>query len=157
MARELTSIALRLRQASVLQPFAVRRPLGSFVMKKPLPLSPHLLSYRWSWTMGYSVLHRLSGLWLVVFSWVFVVWLGALAWSPEFFAALQGFLGSFWGQALLFLWLGAVFYHLFNGLRHLLWDSGRGLSLGWARFLGHGMMVLVVVATGLVWVWSAWL
>jgi succinate dehydrogenase / fumarate reductase cytochrome b subunit len=58
-----------------------------------------------------------------------VWWLCAAAEGPAAFSGMQGFLGSIIGKMMLFGWSVALFYHLCNGLRHLWWDSGRGLDL----------------------------
>ena len=59
-----------------------------------------------------------------------VWWLVAAATGPTAFAGVQSFLGSWLGLVLLFGWTVALFYHLCNGIRHLVWDTGHGLDLG---------------------------
>jgi succinate dehydrogenase cytochrome b subunit len=67
-----------------------------------------------------------------------VWWLVALAAGPEAFAQVSVVLGSVLGRIVLFGWTICFFYHLANGIRHLWWDTGRGLDLpnvyrsGWA-------------------------
>ena len=53
----------------------------------------------------------------------------ALAAGPVAFAQAQGFLGSIFGQFLLFGWTVALFYHFCNGIRHLAWDLGYGYDI----------------------------
>jgi succinate dehydrogenase / fumarate reductase cytochrome b subunit len=45
----------------------------------------------------------------------------------------------------------SVFYHLANGLRHLFWDAGLGLSVATSYQSGVMAMAFSVVATVIVW------
>lgn len=93
------------------------------------PLSPHLQVYRPQITSVLSILHRISGVALAVGTGLLVYWLLALAAGPVAFTEAQGFLGSLFGQFLLFGWTLALFYHFCNGIRHLAWDLGYGYDL----------------------------
>jgi succinate dehydrogenase / fumarate reductase cytochrome b subunit len=77
-----------------------------------------------------SILHRATGVALSVGTILLVSWLGAASGGPEPYAAIQHFLGSWIGLLLLFGWSVSLYYHLCNGIRHLLWDTGYGLELG---------------------------
>lgn len=114
------------------------------------PLSPHLQIYRWQWTMAYSILHRATGVALAVGALFLACWLIALAGGADDFNAVQEFSSSIIGRVLLLGWTWSLFYHLLNGIRHLIWDSGRWLELGPAEKSGHaavaGSVILTVVA-----------
>jgi succinate dehydrogenase / fumarate reductase cytochrome b subunit len=45
----------------------------------------------------------------------------------------------------------SLFYHLANGVRHLFWDTGRGLDLKTADMSGWAAIVFGVVAAMLIW------
>lgn len=92
------------------------------------PLSPHLQIYRPQFSSVSSILHRMTGAFLVLGGIVFVWWLMAAATGPDAFARANNCLGSFLGQIALFGWVWAGFYHLVNGIRHLLWDAGHGFD-----------------------------
>ncbi len=115
------------------------------------PLSPHLQVYRWPMTMATSILHRLSGLLLSLGMVIVVAWLVALAAGPDAFASVTGWLATPAGLVVLFLWTVALFYHLFNGIRHLLWDAGWLLELKGAYASGWTVLALTVVMTAIVW------
>ncbi|MEO1194330.1 MAG: succinate dehydrogenase, cytochrome b556 subunit [Pseudomonadota bacterium] len=115
------------------------------------PLSPHIQIYRWQWTMALSIAHRASGIALTVGTLLLVWWLVAAAAGPEAFQTAQEFIGSFFGQLLLIGWSLAFFYHLSNGVRHLLWDSGRFLELGPAYASGLWVLASTVILTALAW------
>jgi succinate dehydrogenase / fumarate reductase cytochrome b subunit len=115
----------------------------------PRPLSPHLQVYRWQLTSVLSILHRASGVALTLGAVLLVWWLVAAADGPGPYGRAQAFLGSWIGLVLLFLWSVALYYHLCNGLRHLWWDTGRGLELpavyrgGWAVLAGTAVLTAV--------------
>ena len=93
------------------------------------PLSPHLQVYRPQLTSVLSILHRLTGVALAPGTLLLIYWLVAAASGPEAFATAQALVGSIIGRLLLLGWSFALFYHLCNGIRHLVWDAGYGLEL----------------------------
>jgi succinate dehydrogenase cytochrome b subunit len=115
------------------------------------PLSPHLQVYRWQLTSVLSILHRASGLALSAGTILLVWWLAAAAEGPAAYAGMQGFLGSWIGLVLLFLWSLALYYHLCNGLRHLVWDTGHGLELPQVYRGGWAMLAATVALTAITW------
>lgn len=121
------------------------------MMPDPRPLSPHLQVYRWQLTSVLSILHRFAGLALSAGAILLVWWLLAAAEGPQSYAAVQAFLGSWLGRVLLFGWTLALFYHLANGIRHLLWDSGRGFELRHVYTGGWLVIAATVVLTLLAW------
>lgn len=110
------------------------------------PLSPHLQVYRWQITMVMSILHRATGIVLACSSLLLVYWLGALASGPQAYATAMERLGSPLGLFLLVCASAAFFYHLCNGIRHLVWDSGRGFEIsqlyasGWTAFIASVLL-----------------
>ena len=116
------------------------------------PISPHLQIYRWQLTSVLSILHRAAGVALSIGAIVLVWWLVAAASSPEAFDAVTEFLYSWLGLLLLFGWSVALFYHLCNGIRHLWWDTGRGLELGSVYAGGWAVLAATAVLTVLVWI-----
>ena len=116
------------------------------------PISPHLQIYRWQLTSVLSILHRAAGVWLSIGTIVLVWWLVAAASTPEAFDAVADFLNSWLGLLLLLGWSAALFYHLCNGLRHLWWDTGRGLSLESVYAGGWTVVVASAVLTILAWI-----
>lgn len=125
------------------------------MISDPRPLSPHLQIYRWQLTSVLSILHRIMGIALAIGAILLVAWLGAAADGPAPYAKMQGFLGSWIGLLLLFGWSVALFYHLCNGIRHLWWDTGRGLDLksvyasGWTVVIATAALTVIAWAVGL--------
>lgn len=93
------------------------------------PLSPHLQIYKFQWTMAGSIVHRITGVGLAFGTLLLTWWLVAAAVGPDAFARAQKFIGSGFGLLLMFGWTWALFYHLSNGIRHLIWDAGCSFEL----------------------------
>lgn len=116
------------------------------------PLSPHLQIYRWPLTMATSILHRASGVGLGIGTLLLAWWLVAAAAGPDYFALVQGLLGSWLGRLIMLGFSWALFYHLCNGIRHLAWDLGHGFEKVSARNASVIVMVASAVLTLLAWV-----
>lgn len=120
--------------------------------KRSRPLSPHLMVYRFEWTMLLSITHRITGVGLAAGSLLLVWWLLALAVGPEYFALAQSILGSWIGRLLLLGWTWALFYHFCNGIRHLCWDAGWGYEIDTARNSGLAVVAGSILLTLIFWV-----
>jgi succinate dehydrogenase / fumarate reductase cytochrome b subunit len=110
--------------------------------------------YRLQLTSFTSFLHRVTGVFLALGILALVCWLAAAATSAEAFDQAQAIAASIVGRTALFLWTGAFFYHLLNGIRHLAWDAGWGFTLpatyrsGWAVLIGTVVLTLAAWALG---------
>ncbi len=116
------------------------------------PLSPHLQVYRPQFTSLLSITHRMTGLALVVGSLLLLYWLVAIASGAAAYDTAQGLIGSVLGRLLLFGWSVALFYHLFNGIRHLCWDAGWLLELPALYRSGWVMLVATLTLTLISWI-----
>jgi succinate dehydrogenase / fumarate reductase cytochrome b subunit len=116
------------------------------------PLSPHLGVYKFMYTMSLSILHRLTGCVATVGFIAFVWWLMALATGAEAYAAAMRSLGSPLGKLLLVGFTFSFIYHFCNGIRHLVWDTGRGLERAQARASGYVVIIAALALTAVV-VW----
>jgi succinate dehydrogenase / fumarate reductase cytochrome b subunit len=102
------------------------------------PLSPHLQIYRPQLTSVLSFGHRLTGVLLGLYAVALVAWLVAAATGPQPFSRMHDFMQSPVGKTVLVAGSFCYFLHLCGGIRHLVWDSGRGFELrsiyisGWA-------------------------
>ncbi|MEX5728246.1 succinate dehydrogenase / fumarate reductase cytochrome b subunit [Rhodovulum iodosum] len=115
------------------------------------PLSPHLQIYRPQITSVTSILTRITGNSLIVGSILIVWWFLAAAKGPEAFARADWVLTSWIGDLIMFGSLWALWYHTLAGIRHLIWDSGRGLELetaeklGWIVIIGSAVLTVLTV------------
>jgi succinate dehydrogenase cytochrome b subunit len=120
------------------------------------PMSPHLSVYRFKYTLVSSILNRFTGGVLTGGLLVLLYWLVALSQGPEAYAKAYVVL-SHWFFKLVFAGLLFSFsYHLVAGIRHLVWDTGRGLERSTSQksawFVGAVSVLLTVLL--LAWVWS---
>ena len=97
------------------------------------PLSPHLQVYRLPLTAVLSIMHRMTGLVLVVGTFLLTLVLFALAAGEQSFAVAQDLLRSWPGTIALLLFVFALYFHFCNGIRHLFWDAGYGFELDTAH------------------------
>lgn len=89
------------------------------------PLSPHLTIYRWPITMVLSIIHRITGVALSVGLVALVAWFAVIAYDFIPYDPVLAFMRSLPGRVVLFGFSFAFFFHLSNGIRHLIWDTGR--------------------------------
>ena len=111
------------------------------------PLSPHLQVYRWQLSMLTSILNRITGNALIAGGLLIVWWLVAAATSPGHFASVNWIVTSWVGVLILIGSVWALWYHALAGVRHLIWDTGRGLDLPAANAMGWGAIGGSVVLT----------
>jgi succinate dehydrogenase / fumarate reductase, cytochrome b subunit len=115
------------------------------------PLSPHLDVYRLPLSALLSIVHRGTGAFLSIGSVVLVWWLMALAGGEASFTSAQSFLGSFFGRLILLGWSFALFFHLANGIRHLVWDAGYGFEKEAVEKSSLVVIAAAVILTLAVW------
>ncbi len=115
------------------------------------PLSPHLQIYRWPVNMGLSILHRMTGAALAVGTLMVCWWLVAIASGPDAYAVFQDFSGSALGLLMIFGWSFALFYHMANGVRHLIWDTGALFNNQCASKAGLLVMAVAIAMTACAW------
>ena len=101
--------------------------------------------------MVLSILHRATGIAMSVGFVVFVAWLFDAASGPEAYGVFQSVMGSFVGKLLLIGWSFAFFYHLSNGIRHLVWDSGRGFEIRQANLSSWLVLISAAVLSAAFW------
>ena len=93
------------------------------------PLSPHLQIYKPMLTMMMSIMHRMTGAALYFGSLLLVWWLIAAATGPEYFEFVSSLAGTLIGKLVLFGYTWALIHHMLGGIRHFIWDTGRGFEL----------------------------
>jgi succinate dehydrogenase / fumarate reductase cytochrome b subunit len=116
------------------------------------PLSPHLQIYSPLINMVMSIVHRITGAALYVGSLLLAWWLIAAATGPEYYDYVAGFFGSWPGKIILLGYTWALMHHLLGGLRHLLWDTGRGYDLKTIDLLSWGTLAGSLALTALIWI-----
>ena len=116
------------------------------------PLSPHIQIYRWTLTMMLSILHRATGVALYAGSALLTWWLMAAATGPEAYALVRDISSAWYGRLVLFGYSWALFHHMFGGVRHFIWDTGRGFDLKHVEWIARTTAIAPLFLTGLAWV-----
>lgn len=102
-----------------------------------------------------SILHRVSGVLMVLSIPVFTALFAQALTGPEGFAASAAFVGHPLVKLVLLVLAWSVLHHLIAGIRYLLIDLGWGVDLPTARLTAWGALfsalaVTLVVAGGMV-------
>lgn len=103
-----------------------------------------------------SIIHRATGMANALGALTVAAWLWSISLGEAAYLIMYGMINSWVGVVLLALWTVCLSYHLCNGLRHLIWDAGRGLEIGQAYRLGWLVLSATVVIAALVWLIRAW-
>jgi len=120
------------------------------------PLSPHLSIYKPLINMVMSILHRLTGAALYFGTLLLAAWLVATAMGEVQFSYVNALFAHPLGQLVLFGYTWALTHHMLGGIRHLIWDTGRGLqiwqvnTLSWLTILCSISLTVAIWAVGLV-------
>jgi succinate dehydrogenase / fumarate reductase cytochrome b subunit len=139
-------------------PLGAAAEIVSMAEAKPTierPLSPHLSIYSWQINMVMSIVHRLTGAALYAGTLLLAAWLVAVASGEQAFALVNSLLAHPLGVLVLFGYSWVLLHHLLGGIRHLIWDSGRGLriwqvnALSWLTLIGSVSLTLLMWALGL--------
>lgn len=109
------------------------------------PLSPHLGIYSPQITSVLSILHRATGVALYIGAFVLAGLIIRLGYGEAGFAKAIEIFRLPVMTVFLFGWVFCLYYHLCNGIRHLLWDMGKGFEL--LSVTISGLIVLFVSLT----------
>lgn len=120
------------------------------------PLSPHLSIYKPQITSVLSITHRLSGLFIFIgmlyISWLIIFSNYSDLLFAEKFVSFNSMLFSNWfGKLAIFAWNFAFCYHFCNGIRHLIWDTGRGFSICAVKRSGLLVILASTVLSLVIW------
>lgn len=115
------------------------------------PLSPHLQIYRPMLSMMMSITHRVTGVALYGGSILVVWWFAAAAQSDSYFDLVQAFFGHWFGRLVLFGFSWALIHHALGGLRHFVWDLGRGFKLSTVEWMVKANLIASILLTLLLW------
>jgi succinate dehydrogenase / fumarate reductase cytochrome b subunit len=115
------------------------------------PISPHLQIYKPTLTMMMSIVHRITGAALYAGTILLVWFLLAVASGANAYAKVQWFTGTIIGRVILFGYTWALIHHMLGGIRHLIWDTGRGFGAHEREWLTRATIVGSVSLTLLIW------
>ncbi len=122
------------------------------------PMSPYMLGpyYKFQITSVLSILNRLTGVFMsVVSAPLLLCWLVALASGEQAFSGLSAWLGSVPGKLIIAASVFCFSFHMFGGIRHLIWDAGWMMEMsqvrisGWLAIIGSVVLTIIVMGAGL--------
>jgi len=119
------------------------------------PLSPFVSVWRWHITMAASIAHRVTGVALYVAALIAAAWAISLASGPDAYAAFKAVMASPIGLVVMFGLTVSFFYHLANGVRHLVWDTGRGFDIKTANASAVLVIAFALAASIAIWMIAA--
>jgi len=98
-----------------------------------------------------SILHRATGIVLAVGTLLILWGMLSLAGGEEAFNQFKVCIGSPLGMLVMIGWSWALFFHLCNGIRHLVQDAGAGYAI--AQFVRSSWLsvIISIILTLLVW------
>ena len=118
------------------------------------PLSPHLQVYKLPLTARLSISHRIAGIGLTAGTLLVTAFLLSAATSEDAYNTVMGIATSAFGQIILFLWSAALYYHMCNGVRHMLWDTGRYLEKDKAMRTNYFVLTTAIILTVATWLYA---
>ncbi|MDO4777113.1 MAG: succinate dehydrogenase, cytochrome b556 subunit [Cardiobacteriaceae bacterium] len=117
------------------------------------PLSPHLQVYDMlRFTSAMSIMHRATGIVSAIGLLGLTVWLALTASGEQGMKTANALFANPFVVLVMFFWSGALFYHLCNGIRHLMWDAGKGLTIPEARKSARYVQIVTAVLTLALWI-----
>jgi succinate dehydrogenase / fumarate reductase cytochrome b subunit len=120
--------------------------------RRARPLSPHLQIYRPMLTMMMSIVHRITGAALYFGTLLLAWWLISAAAGPNAYANVEWFMGSLIGRLVLLGYTWALLHHMLGGIRHLVWDMGRGFEPAERELLAVATLIGSIALTVVLWV-----
>lgn len=115
------------------------------------PLSPHLTIFRPYVNMMMSIIHRITGAANYFGTLLIVFWLVSAASGPDAFALASQIAGSIPGLVVLFAFSWSLIHHALGGIRHFIWDTGRGFDIGTVRLLSWLTILGSLSLTAVLW------
>jgi succinate dehydrogenase / fumarate reductase cytochrome b subunit len=118
------------------------------------PLSPHLQVWKFHPTMLSSILHRASGVVNYVGAVLVAIWLIALASGEAAYTGLMDVLNGPIKILVVITLIGftlSLIYHMLNGVRHLVWDMGKGFDPAGSNQRSVLIMIGSIVLTAVIW------
>ncbi len=118
------------------------------------PLSPHLQVYKLPLTALMSITHRITGAALVAGTVLVTAFLVAAAMGKTEYDLIMGMAMTMPGKVVLFLWSAALYFHMCNGIRHMVWDMGKNFGKASAMRSNFYVLMFAILLTLLTWLFA---
>ncbi|MFT7459650.1 MAG: succinate dehydrogenase / fumarate reductase cytochrome b subunit [Planctomycetota bacterium] len=111
------------------------------------PISPHMQIYKPQLTSILSITHRGTGIFLSLGALLLCYWFLSIAAGPDVYSRFSMHIAAWYGQVLLLAFTFSLYFHLCNGIRHLFWDAGYGLTIETTYKSGYAVIVASLFLT----------
>jgi len=118
------------------------------------PVSPHLQIYRWHISSLLSIIHRISGVINLLALILIFFWLLGLSLGESNYELFLLIINSFFGKFILIGFTWSMSFHIFSGIRHLVWDLGYGFEIKTANISGIIVIICSFVLTIIFWLYA---
>ena len=115
------------------------------------PISPHLQIYRWHISSLLSITHRITGVVNLLALILMFFWLLAFSLGESSYELFLLVINSFFGKFILIGFTWSMSFHIFSGIRHLVWDMGYGFEIKTANISGILVILSSLVTTIIFW------
>ena len=119
--------------------------------RRERPLSPHLQVYKLPYNAKMSIIGRALGGKFAVITTLLLLWVTGVIWMPALYDPVIWFLKLPVISHALFLGVFAIVFYIGNGIRHVIWDTAKGVSVKWGEYTGYATIVIGLILTVLVW------
>jgi len=115
------------------------------------PISPHLQIYRWHISSLLSITHRITGVVNLLALILIFFWLLTFSLGESHYELFLLVINSFFGKFILIGFTWSMSFHIFSGIRHLVWDMGYGLEIKTANISGVLVILSSLISTIIFW------
>ena len=115
------------------------------------PISPHLQIYRWHISSLLSITHRIAGVINLLTLILMFFWILIFSFSENNYELFLLAINSFFGKFILIGFTWSMCFHIFSGIRHLVWDMGYGFEIKTANISGILVIFSSLVTTTIFW------
>ena len=129
--------------------------MSDSMKKVERPLSPHLQVYKLPLTALMSISHRITGVGLTFGTLLIAALLIAAACGEDQYNFVMGIAGTGIGRLVLFAWTLALYFHMCNGVRHMVWDTGKLLEKDNAMKANYYVLFFALCFTAATWFLAA--
>ena len=118
------------------------------------PISPHLQIYRWHISSLLSITHRITGIVNLLALILMFFWLLAFSLGESNYELFLLAINSFFGKFILIGFTWSMSFHIFSGIRHLVWDMGYGFEIKTANISGIIVIISSLISTTIFWLFG---
>jgi len=115
------------------------------------PISPHLQIYKWHISSLLSITHRIAGVINLLALILMFFWLLTFSLGENYYELFLLEINSFFGKFILIGFTWSMSFHIFSGIRHLVWDIGYGFEIKTANISGVLVILSSLVTTIIFW------